>query len=130
VNGSSRSANGGNSASARISTDRSRRADSFLAEAPGFQPERILVVRVTKFQPGRRVERAATLTVFHEQVLSRLRALPGVSSAGGASGVPYLGTEVDREAAFVHPYQSRELAQARRTLGRLCQDAAHFMELL
>ena len=63
---------------------------------PGFQPERILVVRVTKFQPGRRVERAATLTVFHEQVLSRLRALPGVSSAGGASGVPYLGTEVDR----------------------------------
>ena len=63
---------------------------------PGFRPERILVARVTKFQPGRRVERAAATSVFHEQVLGRLRALPGVISAGGASGVPYMGTQTDR----------------------------------
>jgi putative ABC transport system permease protein len=63
---------------------------------PGFAPERILVARVTKFQPGRRAERSVALSGFHEQVLTRLRALPGVISAGGANGLPYMGTQAER----------------------------------
>jgi putative ABC transport system permease protein len=63
---------------------------------PGFRPERVLVARVTKSQPGRRVERSTALSGFHEEVLARMRALPGVLSAGAANGLPYLGTQTDR----------------------------------
>ena len=63
---------------------------------PGFRPEGMLVARVTKFQTGRREERAAVLAAFHDRVIAQLRELPAVISAGGASSVPYLGTQTDR----------------------------------
>jgi hypothetical protein len=56
----------------------------------------MLVARVTKWQAGRRVERSTVLSNFHEQVLARLRALPGVIAVGGANGLPYTSRQVDR----------------------------------
>jgi putative ABC transport system permease protein len=62
----------------------------------GFRTESLLVVRATNYRTGTRAEKAAALSRFHEQVLERLRALPGVVSAGGTNGLPYTRTVADR----------------------------------
>ncbi len=65
-------------------------------QSTGFQSEGLLVARATNYRPGARVEKAIALSQFHEQVLERLRALPGVVSAGGTNGLPYTRTTADR----------------------------------
>lgn len=65
-------------------------------QATGFRSEGLLVARATNYRPGTRVEKAVALSQFHEQVLERLRALPGVVSAGGANAIPYTRTAADR----------------------------------
>jgi putative ABC transport system permease protein len=49
----------------------------------GFRADGLLVVRATNDRSGTRLQRAAMLSQFHEQVLERLRRLPGVLSAAG-----------------------------------------------
>jgi putative ABC transport system permease protein len=66
---------------------------------PGFHPEDLLIVRVTKFQNGNRAERAAVMSGFHERVLASLRAIPGVISAAAVSGVPYTSGQDERRKA-------------------------------
>jgi len=61
-----------------------------LARAPtGFVPDHILTVRVPllkyKYAPG------AQSTRFYQEVLQRIRALPGVVSAGMANNLPFTG---------------------------------------
>jgi len=54
---------------------------------PGFQPERLLTFNLTlPMNPYRDVPRR---TVFFESLLDRLRVLPGVSSVGGTSELPF-----------------------------------------
>ena len=66
------------------------------SQTTGFQSEGLLVARATNYRPGTRVEKAMALSQFHEQVLERLRALPGVVSAGGTNGLPYTRSTTDR----------------------------------
>jgi len=54
---------------------------------PGFKPERLLTFNLTlPMNPYRDVPRR---TVFFESLLDRLRVLPGVSSVGGTSELPF-----------------------------------------
>jgi putative ABC transport system permease protein len=62
----------------------------------GFRTENLLVARVTNFQPGTRAESAAALASFHQRVLTGIRALPGVISAGATNGLPYTSTGSSR----------------------------------
>jgi putative ABC transport system permease protein len=68
---------------------------------PGFDPSNVLVARVTKFQVGNRVDRAAAASAFHERVLERLRAIPGVISAAAVSGVPYTSGQDERRKSDI-----------------------------
>jgi putative ABC transport system permease protein len=65
----------------------------------GFDPEGVTVVRATNYRTGSRTEQAAALSVFHERVLARLRALPGVVSAGGTNVLPYTRSTPERTRA-------------------------------
>jgi putative ABC transport system permease protein len=65
----------------------------------GFATEGLLAVRATNYRPGTRAERSRALSQFHEQVLERLRSLPGIVSAAASNGIPYTRTSKDRSAA-------------------------------
>jgi putative ABC transport system permease protein len=65
----------------------------------GFRAERLLVVRTTNFRPGTRQEKSRALSQFHEQVLERVRALPGVASAAASNVIPYTRASPERTAA-------------------------------
>ena len=52
----------------------------------GFTPERVLVLRTTV--PVRSIDDAVRATAFYRDVLPDLRALPGVLSAAGVTGLP------------------------------------------
>jgi putative ABC transport system permease protein len=60
---------------------------------PGFSPERVLTADINlppaKYPDGQKV------TVFHDQVLERLAAVPGVEAAGLISSLPLSGTNAD-----------------------------------
>lgn len=59
---------------------------NLAAVNPGFRPERILTFRTTLQKPGQEPRRA-----FYTEVLSRLRALPGVESAAAVLIRPLSG---------------------------------------
>lgn len=60
------------------------------AIAPGFATENVLTVRTQVPLP--RYEDRARRTAFHDQVLSGVRALPGVEAAAYTSGLPMVMT--------------------------------------
>jgi putative ABC transport system permease protein len=62
----------------------------------GFGTDNLLVLRVTNYRDGKRAERAAALSAFHERALERLRQLPGVSSAGATNSLPYARLDSER----------------------------------
>ncbi|HEX9918199.1 MAG TPA: ABC transporter permease, partial [Pyrinomonadaceae bacterium] len=65
---------------------------SFLrlqAVNPGFQTENLLTLRVTL--PGSKYPEDNQVVAFHRQTLERLKALPGVSSVGAVSALPFGG---------------------------------------
>ncbi len=53
---------------------------------PGFDAEDVLTFRLAL--PGARYERADDVAQFHQGLLERLSALPGVQSVGGVSNLP------------------------------------------
>jgi predicted permease len=53
---------------------------------PGFDPEGVLTFRITL--PATTYPDAQSVAFLHDRLLERLRALPGVESAGGARDVP------------------------------------------
>ena len=57
--------------------------------SPGFDPDRALSFRVSL--QGPKYQDPATRQQFFDQLMSQLRALPGVSSIGGATGLPLTG---------------------------------------
>jgi putative ABC transport system permease protein len=65
----------------------------------GFASDRLIVVRATNYRTGSRQEQAAALSQFHEQVLERVRAVPGVIAAGGTNVMPYTRASAERTRA-------------------------------
>ena len=67
-----------------------------LSTDPGFNPDNILIVEMklpfSKYPEGHRI------ATFYQQLLERVGALPGVSSAGATSHVPFSG------AIFATPF--------------------------
>jgi predicted permease len=63
---------------------------------PGFNPERVLTASLTL--PNARYADAPKLIAFHQQLLERMTALPGVQSAGFTSDLPWTG--YDENAGF------------------------------
>jgi putative ABC transport system permease protein len=58
-----------------------------LGVDPGFQPDRVLTLRVAP--PTQRYPEFADLEIFYETLLGRARALPGVEEAGATWAVPF-----------------------------------------
>jgi putative ABC transport system permease protein len=65
----------------------------------GFAADGLIVVRATNYRGGSRQEQAAALSQFHERVLERVRAVPGVVAAGGTNVLPYTRTSAERNRA-------------------------------
>jgi predicted permease len=63
---------------------------------PGFNPERVLTASLTL--PNARYADPPKLIAFHQQLLERVTALPGVQSAGLTSDLPWTG--YDENAGF------------------------------
>jgi len=61
-----------------------------LAVEPGYDPEKLLSLRIpldnTKYPPGSPQERA-----FYREVLTRIKAIPGVKAVATGSGLPLTG---------------------------------------
>ena len=56
---------------------------------PGFDPEHVLTARVSL--PGSKYANTAARLAFHDELLRRVRALPGVRSATAATYLPFTG---------------------------------------
>jgi putative ABC transport system permease protein len=67
-----------------------RSLDRLLAVDPGFAPRGVLTFRVEL--PASSYPEGAQRAAFFEQLARRLRALPGVTSAGAASSLPLAGS--------------------------------------
>jgi putative ABC transport system permease protein len=75
-----------------------RSATRLLAVEPGFNPHGVLTMRLwaggQRFNEGETPQQIATAVAFYEEVLRRIRALPGVTSASAVTTLP-LGGGVD-----------------------------------
>ncbi|MGH9750125.1 MAG: ABC transporter permease [Candidatus Polarisedimenticolia bacterium] len=71
---------------------------ALLDAPPGFEARGLLIASINL--PGARYPSAKEYLPFHDRLLERLRALPGVTSASLASSVPLGG---DATAMEVHP---------------------------
>jgi putative ABC transport system permease protein len=69
---------------------------------PGFRPEGLLIVKVTRAQAGSVPQRLATLPPLHARVLDRLRGLPGVTSIAGSSRLPFASGANNRTIATLY----------------------------
>jgi putative ABC transport system permease protein len=61
-----------------------------LAVDPGFRPEHVLTMQLSV--RGAHYSTPASQLAFHDALLERLRATPGIEAAGTASGVPFTST--------------------------------------
>ncbi len=75
-----------------------RSVSGLLAVEPGFAPEGVLTLRLwaggPRFSTGTPHEQIAAATRFYDDVLTRARAVPGVTSAAAVTTLP-LGGDVD-----------------------------------
>jgi len=62
----------------------------------GFRSDGLLIVKAINYRTGTRVERATALSQFHDQVIAKLQALPGVSLAAATNFIPYTRTTPER----------------------------------
>ena len=62
----------------------------------GFEAENLLIanVRNNSFSKADRAERAALLASYHQRILDRLQAIPGVRSAAVTNRLPYEGRDL------------------------------------
>src|SRR3984893_10549647 len=82
---------------------------------PGFDPENVLVSEVVL--PKTKYPDDARQTAFFQQLLERIKSLPGVESAGGTSNLPMSGTNmvflasVEGRATAAFPASFRAVTQ-------------------
>jgi predicted permease len=93
---------------------------------PGFKPEGVLTANVVA--AGSRYQDRASVTGFTVELLDRVRALPGVRTAGAATGIPF-GNEGFRATAIsVEGYVPQEGESIRAPLS--LQASPGFLEAL
>jgi predicted permease len=73
---------------------------------PGFEPEGVLTASVVA--SGARYQEDTAITGFTVELLDRVRALPGVTAAGVASGIPFGGEGFRASAITVEDYVPQE----------------------
>jgi predicted permease len=66
-----------------------RSFDSLLKIDPGFRPERVLTAMISL--PPARYREPAQAQAFFDQLIERIRSLPGVEAAGAGSDLPWTG---------------------------------------
>ena len=75
-----------------------RSVTRLLSVQPGFQPAGVLTMRLSgggeRFTQGETPQQIATAVAFYEEVLTRVRALPGVLSASSVTTLP-MGGDID-----------------------------------
>lgn len=75
-----------------------RSVTRLLAVEPGLDPSQVLTLKLwaggARFDAGETPAQIATAVTFYDQVLTRIRALPGVTAAAGVTTLP-LGGGVD-----------------------------------
>jgi putative ABC transport system permease protein len=78
---------------------------------PGFNPDRVVVVRATNFRNGMRAERATAMAEHHERALALFRSLPGVVSVAATNSLPYgrVQTERSKTELIIKGRSSEEL---------------------
>ncbi|MGB6624391.1 MAG: FtsX-like permease family protein, partial [Candidatus Acidiferrales bacterium] len=86
-----------------------------MRSSPGFNPANVMVAQVSL--PKTKYAQESQQRNFGDAVLARVRALPGVTSAGAASFVPFgaFGQTVEVEAVGKPAPQPREILGARFT---------------
>jgi predicted permease len=76
--------------------------EQVLGVAPGFEPERVLTARVTP--PASRYAEDPQLEAFANRFLSAVRTLPGITSAGLTSNIPF-GEDFSDSVILAEGYQ-------------------------
>jgi predicted permease len=75
-----------------------RSLGGLLSQSPGLDPTGVLTLQVwatgDRFRAGENADQVATAVRFYDEVLTRARALPGVTAAAGVTTLP-LGGGVD-----------------------------------
>jgi putative ABC transport system permease protein len=86
-----------------------------LTTNTGFVQEGILTFNLSPYRPGENTQRIRTVTAYYEQVLNRLREIPGVLSVGGTDNFPFTGNRpVERNSLNVEAKGDSEEAKAVR----------------
>jgi putative ABC transport system permease protein len=70
---------------------------TILAVDPGFQRDRLLALQVFYWEDNHTAQHRAD---FFDRTLGRIRALPGVRSAGAVSAAPFLAANLDIRRTF------------------------------
>jgi len=73
-----------------------RSLSRLLESDPGFRAENVLTMQLAL--PSARYQDAAATLAFHDALVERLRALPGVQGVGTAYGLPF--SELDNSSPF------------------------------
>ena len=95
-----------------------------LSHVPlGFRPDRLLTIRVTP--KGERYENTARVSAFYQQLLERVRSVPGVASAGAITIRPLWST-VGYDAPFTLEGQSEPDARRNPHLNFMAVSADYF----
>ena len=89
----------------------------------GFRPDRLLTIRVTP--KGERYENTARVSAFYQQLLERVRSVPGVASAGAITIRPLWST-VGYDAAFTLEGQSEPDARRNPHLNFMAVSSDYF----
>ena len=95
-----------------------------LSHVPlGFRPDRLLTIRVTP--KGERYENTARVSAFYQQLLERVRSVPGVASAGAITIRPLWST-VGYDAPFTLEGQSEPDARRNPHLNFMAVSSDYF----
>lgn len=86
-----------------------------LEVSPGFTPERLVTAQISL--PATKYANRMAMVAFHEELAERLRALPGVVSAGAVTALPFTG--VASGASFQIEGRPPSEAGPRRVVFRL-----------
>ena len=88
---------------------------SFLAlqhVPPGFRPDHLLTAKVAL--PGSRYPKGKDVAAFYDRLVLRLRALPGVETAGAGSDLPWSGYDENSSFDIVERPLPQELQPSAR----------------
>jgi len=81
----------------------------------GFRKESVLTFNLSPYRPGENTVRIKTVTAYYEQVLNRIKEIPGVIGVGGSDNFPFTGNrKPERNSLNVEAKGDSEEAKAVR----------------